>query len=52
MLTVRSACTATDDEIGWQGYLVPRLVERSAPAWGVMCGPVLAAWRPRLVVAG
>jgi membrane protease YdiL (CAAX protease family) len=46
--------TQAGEELGWRGYMLPRLASRFGYAWsGVMVGVVWAAWHlPLFIIAG
>ncbi len=50
--TVLSAITATGEELGWRGYMVPRLVQAKIPRPLLVSGLVWGAWHMPLIVSG
>jgi membrane protease YdiL (CAAX protease family) len=50
--TVLSAITATGEELGWRGYMVPRLVHANVPRPLLVSGLVWGAWHLPLIVSG
>ncbi|MDF2976181.1 MAG: family intrarane metalloprotease [Actinomycetospora sp.] len=47
-----SLVLAAGEEIGWRGYLLPRMVDAGAPAPLLLTGLIWSAWHLPLVLAG
>lgn len=50
--TLLSAITATGEELGWRGYMVPRLVQAGIPRPLLVSGLIWAAWHMPLILSG
>lgn len=50
--TVASCLSALGEEIGWRGYMVPRLVEAELPQPVLLGGIAWAAWHLPLILSG
>lgn len=50
--TLLSAITATGEELGWRGYMLPRLVQAGVPRPLLVSGLVWGAWHTPLILSG
>lgn len=50
--TLLSAITATGEELGWRGYLVPRLVQAGVRRPLLVSGGIWAVWHLPLILSG
>ncbi len=50
--TLLSAITATGEELGWRGYMVPRLVQAKIPRPLLVSGLIWGAWHAQLILSG
>ena len=50
--TLQSCISAFGEEVGWRGYMVPRLVEAGVPRADVVSGLVWCAWHVPLILWG
>ena len=50
--TALSAISATGEELGWRGYMLPRLIDAQLPRPVLISGTVWAAWHLPLIVSG